>query len=422
MRLQNALEAGRLLDRAKAAMDAGLLEDAAQFARESVRLDPQNVETRILQARVDLALNRPKGALAALDCYDLYAMGQPQRNDVNMLRAEALLRVQQDDLALPILTELTEQLPDDVRVHRMIVAVYTRQNQLDQAVDHLKHILRLQPDDQSARHTLAQLLEDTDPQGAVDMLCDSTDPATRLYVARQFHGLGRLRDAEETYRELLADQNDDPQLWLEAAQVAMDAGANALALERFDMAVKTGAKDERPILHGKALLAMRAGRFARAGRCWMRLTQLDANMPEAWAGLMVCAMLEERERLVTRAASHLKLHMSANERRTLLARVWHYASMGLVIRESRKTPVARDQQSFETAPLEGLLKRASQTLAEHARQIPLRADTHYHRAQCQQSLGNQREAVEHLQIALAINPTYLSARRLANELNAASAA
>jgi len=418
--LNNQMQVQHLLDRALAALDAGMPEQATADLDQCLRIEPGNLCARLAQARAALAVNLPRKALSELDGAHLYDPDRSGQPEVAMLRALTLVRCNLDDMARGELGKLVERFPDDIRPRRMLAELCIRNGLFDEAAEQMRHVVRLEPTNATARRTLAGLIQKSDPQTSIELLLQDTEapsPVTQLLAARLCHEVGRLRDAEEIYDKLLVGRPDDPTVWLEAGKLADATGADSLAVARLEHAVALADNGKDVALAALALSHMHAGRLEEAGRCWWRSARCRTDNPNAWAGLLVCAIACERTTLADRAGHMLELHWSRSERRAAIADLWPHAAGGMVIRQNTSDRVQTASEA--DGPLKDLLATAVQTLTSHAQSEPNRADTHYHLAVCCDALEEEEAACQSVRTALQINPTYAAAADLARRLQAA---
>ena len=421
--LNQQTQAQHHLDRALAALEADLPDQALTRLEACLKIDPGNLSARLAQARAALAVNRPRQALSALDCADLYHPDRHNAPEQALLRAQTLTRCHLDEMAGRQLHDLIGQFPDDVRPRRMLAQLDLRGGMLDEAIEQMRHVVRLEPGNAASRRTLAELLQDRDPQASIDLLQqldpEGANPVTQLLTARLCHQADRLRDAQEIYHALLRARPEDATVWLEAGKLADALGDDAVAIARLERAAALSRGGRSAALTALALAHMHAGRTAVAGRCWWRLARSQGHQLQAWAGLMVCALACRRPALAEKASRILSRHWSAAERSAAVARLWPHGAGGTVIRRT----IGADASSPAEAdsPLDGLLAGAVDTFVRHLEQYPGRADANYHMARCRHALGEAPGARRAVLAALARNPRYDAARQLADELDAPSA-
>jgi len=96
-----------------------------------------------------------------------------------------------------------------------------------------------------------------------------------------------------------------------------------------------------------------------------------------------------------------------------LASCWQDAAAALAFEDglAEAPPEHPGQSTFQT-----LLKQAALTLDGVVRDFPQRADAHYHLAVCHHFLNDPTGANLHNDQALAINPRYEAALRLAEQI------
>ncbi len=405
------------LDLARAAYHAKHYDQALGHIRRAVELDPNNVNARVLQARVYLKQNRPNLAMSALNAHDKAAPEMADVPEVSMLRAEALAGSGFDRIARGQLQKLAAQLPDDVRPYRMLSGLYLKLNQFNEAIGSLRDVVRLSPSDQASTRLLSDLLQERDPQEGIDLLlagqADTQEPGVLLRAARQCRGLDRLRDADELYGTLLNIRPDDVGVLLESGRLSDEMGEDTTALRRIEKAVSIPGDHTAEAIKALSLVHTHAGRFRLAAlSCW-KAVRLSAHNGEAWAGLAVNAQACGRSGLADRALAMLNRCTGSRQRQKHLAAYWQHAAAPLAMEAGLEDapPDHAGQTTFQT-----LLKQATHTLAEVTSDYPLRADAHYHLAICHHFLDDPTEANIHNDQALAINPRYDAALRLAEQI------
>ena len=273
-------------------------------------------------------------------------------------------------------------------------------------------LLNLSPSPGASRRLLAELVSETDADAVAKLLladdADLGDPAIRLRVARLYHQNGRLRDAEESYRALLAECPDEAILWHESGVLADEIGAADLAVQRLTRSLSLCGEDACDVMTALAKAFMHAGHMRQACRYWLRLTR---RRSQAWAGVLVCALCIGKQRLEQKAARVLTVHTSLYEQRQLLAGLWHHASVGVQL--NRIADGHYTHQCSQKSPLSSLLNHAANSFKAHAEACPDRADTYYHAAVCLEALGRRDESDRAVQEALQINPRYRDALHFA---------
>lgn len=402
------------LDLAKSAYDARQYDRALNHIRRAIELDPQNVNARVLQARVYLKQNRPNLAMSALNVQEKLAPGMTNVPEVAMLRAEALSASGFDRIARGQLRQLAEQLPDDVRPYRMLSGLHIKLNEFNEAIGALRDVVRLSPSDRASGRLLSELLQERDPQQSLDLLlagrADAQEPGVLLRAARQCRELDRLRDADELYVSLLKVRPDDAGVLLEAGVLADEMGEDALAVGRLERALSLSEDHRSEVFAALGRVHCHAGRFGQAALCCWKAARLMPRGAAPWAGLAVYARACGRVRLAERALAVLNRYTGSRQRQKMLAECWQHAAAPRAIErgllESSANPPG--QSTMQT-----LLTQATRTLGGVTRDYPQRADAHYHMAVCQHLLDDPTQANIHNDQALAVNPTYDAALRLA---------
>lgn len=420
MNLDRDLQARDFGNRALLALEAGLLDQANEMICRSVQANPQSAATRIIAARVELALHRPAGAVTALDHHDLYAPHQRDLPEVLCLRAQALIQQKQIFKAQQLLQRVVEDVPDSANAHRLLAQCMLATHQKIDGIRHLSRVVELDAEDEVSRRTLATLLEDSDPRKSLQLMQSLPEalqsPQEQLYMARLNQRLEQLCDAEAIYANLIDSDMADSQILMEAGKLADEMGENQRAVMRLEKVTQGGGELVFDAYCELAIVHMHGGRFDKAGLCWWKAARIQRTHARAWAGLLVCSLVSGKATLVGKASDILDQRCNPITRRNLVAELWTHAASGKVISQQTR----KDQQKLAVAsPLQTMLDYASNILAEHANKFPRRADTFYHLANCRQAMDEKPDAIRSIKQAIRINPNYATAKQLDEKLTAA---
>ena len=418
MNLDRDIQARDLGNRAVLALEAGLFEDAFELITRSVHLNPQNAATRLVQAKVELALQRPASALVALDFHDLYAPHQRDLPQVACIRAHAMMQNKKTFKAQQILQQTVKDYPESAMTHRLLAQLLLTTHQKIDAIRHLTEAVKLQPDDVISTRTLATLLEETNPRQSLELMQSLSDeartPDEMLYQARLHKKLEQLCEAETIYDTLINSEISDPCIFIEAGKLADEMGEYDRAVERLEKVITCSEKIAFEALCELATVHMHGGNFDQAGLCWWKASRLERTQSRPWAGVLVCALASGKPTLVTRASDMLDQRCNPISRRELVSQLWMHAATGKTINQQTQETTA--DQTLIASPLQTMLDHATHILAAHADQFPERADTWYHLANCQYADGLHSKALETVKQAIKINPKYTTAIALHEQL------
>lgn len=422
MNLDRDLQARDFGNRALLALEVGLLDQANEMITRSIQSNPQCPATRITQARIELALHRGMGALAALDFHDLYAPHQRDLPEVACLRAQAMIFNKKTFKAQQILQQTVKDHPDNAMAHRLLAQVMLATGQKIDAVRHLSQVVALEPADVISTRTLATLVEESNPRQSLKLIMslpmDAVTPDELLYQARLHHKLEELCEAEAIYAKLIESEISDPCIFIEAGKLADEMGENDRAVARLEKVTTCNEKVAFEAYSELAVVHMHAGRFDQAGICWWKASRLERTQAKSWAGVLVCALASGKASLVGKASDMLDQRCNPIIRRNMVSELWAHAASGKIINQQ----MGRDTNHLQpvASPLETLLAHASDILAEHAARYPRRADTWYHLANCQTAMSDTDEALASVKNAIQINPNYATARKLETKLATAA--
>lgn len=421
MNLDRDLQARDYGNRAALALEAGLYEEAFELISRSVHLNPQTPATRLIQARIELAMKRPANAIAALDFHDLFAPHRRDLPEVACLRAQAMFFDKKVFKAQQLLQMTVSAFPEDASTRRLLAQVLLATHQKIDAIRHLSEVVKLDPTDAVSTRTLATLMQETAPRQSLALMQslpdDAITPEEMLYQARLHHKLEQLYEAEELYAQLIKSEISDPCIFLEAGKLADEMGENERAVSRLEMVTTCNEKVAFEAWCELAVVHMHAGRFDQAGISWWKAARLERTQARPWAGVLVCALASGKSSLVGRASDMLDQRCNPISRRELVAGLWTHAACGKTINEQLRKK--QEAVTVVASPLQAMLSHASDILAEHAQRYPRRADTWYHLANCQQAGDEKDDAIESVKQAIQINPQYATAVKLNDMLAAA---
>lgn len=421
MNLDRNLQARDYGNRAAMALEAGLLDDAFKLITKSIHLNPQSPQTRITQAKIELALHRPAGATAAMDHHDMYAPHQRDSVEPMCLRAQAMMASKNAFKAQQLLGQVTKDYPDNADAHRLMAQCLLSTSQKIEAAKHLTQVVKLDPDDIVSTRMLAKLVEDANPRQALQLMeslpQDTLNPDELLYLARLHQKLEQLYEAHAIYAKLVDSELSDPSIYLEAGKLADEMGEYDQAIAHLEQVTGDQYKFAFEAYSELAVVHMHAGNFSKAGKCWWKASRMNRPNPNALAGLLVCALAIGKPTLVMRVSDMLDGRCNSITRRNLLSDLWTHAACGKTV--AKHTAQTVEHEPVIATPLQALLDNATHVLAEHAQRFPNRADTFYHLANCQQAQEQKEQAMVSVKNAIRINPNYATAKRLEEQLKAA---
>jgi len=160
------------------------------------------------------------------------------------------------------------KMPDFVRAHRGLGIVYLNQQRLRDAREHITRAIELGANDAQLYGQLSYLnLQTGSPWSAISgyqqaMFLDADNPQWRqgllyaLMAAKDFAGASALLE------ELLQQDPDDPDLWLQRSNIALNSQDDAMALSSLEMAIRLGNNTPANLL-AAGQLHLRAGSLTR---------------------------------------------------------------------------------------------------------------------------------------------------------------
>lgn len=414
----------RALRQAEWMIGCGACEAALAKLRTVFEADASHSKARLMQARACLAMGEAGMAMAALDIYEQRAGQALDQDATDRLRAQALCAMGKAADAVQIVDALVARQPGAADVLQLAGGVYIAAGETEKAKIVFRGQLALKPDDAEAALMLADLWLEAGGQGkhhAIDLLIEAaTNTQEAMARAQLLHAAAeictqanRWADAETFYQQAADEMTPTAELWLSMARVADVCGHRPMAVKRIERASELKRLNSAQCREAAQVL-MHAGDWGRAGWMWWKITQEKPYDVTAWAGLLICAQLTGHGKLRGRAHRKLSLHAAEAERRDALALMWQDAAVGQAVAKVIEDPEPSRQEQ-DTA-LGRMLHRAANVLSGAAADHPQHADAHYHQAMCEHARGRDQAARKAVNRALAINPNYVAAKRLQNEL------
>lgn len=402
-------EAQQRWHRAAILLQAGLPEAALRECQAANAQDPSNNQIALLEARIHVARNHGKAALRAISNMTEDAREWP---DTQMVQATAFLQVGDVESARKLGDALGEMAPADPRPQQIRAAAAMLNNDADTLKQTLTNLHAIEPSRTETLRTLAYVSGET-PNAYVDRFIDGSSVNTMSSAevfahARWLRHIGRHAEAQVCMQRLINERGDDPQVLFEAGLLTLETGGeDGIALLHRAARRMNFASPVMVLALGEA--NARFGHAIEAAKAFWRLSRLENDSADAWAGLAVAASAAGKFSLARRASS--RLHFVAH-RRDAQQKLARYRSLF----DAADMFEAADQTIEErthSATLMNLLYESIDRLSGHCRSYHNRADTHYHLAICRREVGDMLEAEAHLRAAVKINPRYDAAKRLA---------
>jgi tetratricopeptide (TPR) repeat protein len=298
---------------AQAQIGAGDLDAAARSLDVVIAAEPQF--TRALIDRADLALRQRRWDDAAT-AFGKAAAAMPERLDLKLRQASALLRGGKADAARDLLETIERDRGDDARVPFLLVDVERARHDYQRAERAARRVIELEPDRVTGYHALAQVLADRrEHRAIVDMLApaiarlDGKEDARSLVALRASIGVAHLQLREfdagiAAIDRARRDGGADPGLDALRVQARLQA-------DRVDEAltVVTEARREDPasqrLLGLEAETRMRRGERPQAFALYQQSIDADGSDVDthiAFAGLLLEAKEFKRAETVLTAA------------------------------------------------------------------------------------------------------------------------
>jgi tetratricopeptide (TPR) repeat protein len=298
---------------AQAQLGTGDLDGAARSLDIVIAVEPQF--TRALIDRADVALRQRHWDEAAA-AFAKASEAMPDRLDLKLRQASALLRGGKTDAARDLLETVERDRADDARVPFLLVDVERARHDYAKAERAARRVIELEPDRVSGFHALAEVLADRREHRAI---VDTLGPAiTRLEGKEDARSLAALRASiGVAYLQLRDFDAGIAAIDRARRDGGADAGLDALRVQarleadKVDdaLAVVTEARREDPasqsLLGLEAEARLRHGERDRAFSLYQQSIDADGSDVDthiAFAGLLLEAKEFKRAETVLNAA------------------------------------------------------------------------------------------------------------------------
>jgi tetratricopeptide (TPR) repeat protein len=265
------LAAQAYLDLAKNTRDPRVARRAAQLAYEARQLEVaveafklwQELEpTSPLAKQMLLSLLLSGGKLQdARPHLDAILKAEPGKAGHTFLNIYPLVARSPDKVAvLDWMIEVTHPYPDVAEGHWAVAQAAAAAGKSDLALAEVRRAVTLKPDWDAAAVFEAELLMDSDPKQALELLrkflaAHPDNRELRLYYARALLNQKQFAASREQFTRLQQERPDNPDLAFAVALISLQMGEYARAEQELQQALSKGGKDESTIHHYLAQLS-----------------------------------------------------------------------------------------------------------------------------------------------------------------------
>jgi Flp pilus assembly protein TadD len=215
--------------RAKLAIEQAELELAQSELETARKLDPKNAEVDYLSGVIYQRWQRPE---MSLQFYTSACEKAPNELHYLMARAETLVAVGQQDLALRILQEKVIYFEHSGVIRDAVGQLLARAGRYDEAVEQLRQAAILSSDDHSIREHLAlALLQAGQHREAADTISRLVKVEAYAKRADLYAALGecqmklaKFRDARSSFETAAQIDGSTPGVWLSFGKAALQCG------------------------------------------------------------------------------------------------------------------------------------------------------------------------------------------------------
>jgi tetratricopeptide (TPR) repeat protein len=248
---------GELVQLAEAAYYEGDLDIAAEYYRQAVELDPENVE---LLAELSRVLTLSYQLREALDVAEQAILIAPEDSRGHAMKARALDWMGEYDQAVVSALRAVELDSENALAHTYLAEAYNDLGRWKQAREQAELAVELDPYSIDARRNYALVLEYQGYyEGAVQQYLQALQIHPNLLdlwygLARNYRGAGQFDMSVDTYTQIIFRTPEDPLPYVELGRTYFEIRDDDAAQEYLDQA-RNLVCEECPLYTGDDYLA-----------------------------------------------------------------------------------------------------------------------------------------------------------------------
>jgi len=225
----------------------GQFKEARQRYEEALKLDPSSPEPYL---RIGLDSSASKKTNEAVSWISRAHEMAPERTDISYALAEEVIRSRNYERARGLLSSVLQSQPNEPMLLEALGDLYSRQNQVQDAINTYLRCL------------------DSDPQRV----------SARLSLAQRYLESGRADEAKAEFQKVMQVEPENPEANAELGKMAFEAGERDAALQ---FAEKALARDPNNLTANEDLaeIKMREGKLPEAQAVLEKLVKLDPENP-----------------------------------------------------------------------------------------------------------------------------------------------
>ena len=274
-----SVDKGKLIDQAQKYIQKGLFDKAVSEYQKVVEADPKDLRARLKLGELYLKVGNKSSAVN-----EYTAAAESYTSDGFILQAIAvfkqLLKIDPSisDIYVKLAKLYKKQglVADGIAQYRIVIANYEKQGKTAEAIDALKDMASMDPENFSIRAKLADLyLKDGDNKKALDEFSRIADDLKKK---------GRMEDVIILYEKLLSAKPNSVEALRGIGEAYLETGRNKEALNSLQTAIKLDPNDTTALsLLAKVYLELNDGKNTKL--TYESILRIDPSSDDARKGL-----------------------------------------------------------------------------------------------------------------------------------------
>jgi superkiller protein 3 len=385
----------------------GLMEKSLEYAHRLLRIQPDFLEGRLIQACALEGLGRRNEAAEVLQ----RLVDEDGEHDAAIYFALGILyeTAKNEPMACRYYRQTLELLPNLVNAHQRLAAIAMKNHQSDTVIEHYRLLCEIDPEDISSRLLLAGLyLNNGQPRKAVSeyqiaMTIEPDNWATENELVRAYTKAGDYRKAIEILEEQLRSEEEFPDTYLQLAELHGKLGDD----ERTQKCYRKAMELHPGYLEGMVKFGtyhLKMGRYLQAAEWFSQAIDVNDRLMNAYVGLAVAQYHTKKPEAATET---IEMARAIEPNTTML-----FAEVARLELKASAAKEARDYLNPEADQKQlakELLDVQTDRFASALQRYPERADWHYRYGLLLKAQGQTAAAAGAFRQAVERNPDYVKA-------------
>ena len=385
----------------------GVPEQAVEYSRQLLAVDPDGVEGKLIRCCALERLGRRQEAIEILE--EMVQRGLDRDAGVYFALGFLYETAKEEDKAVQYYQKTLEVASNLVNAHQRLAAMHLHHGRLNEAIEHYQELSEIDPDDIQTRILLAGLyMNNGQPNKAlgeyqIALTIEPDNWETENELVRAYTKSGEYPKAIAVLESLLEKQEEFPDIYLQLGELYGKVGNDEQAQAYYRKALQTHPGYlEAMVKFGTYHLQM--GRYLPAAECFSRAIDANDRLLNAYVGL---AVAQYHTGLAQKASETVQMAGAIEPNTTMLFA--EVARLELKASAAQQAKEYLDPDSDNKTIAQELLDIQADRFADALGSHPDRADWHYRYGLLLRAQGRTAQAAEEFERAVQINPDYVKA-------------